>query len=506
MVQKINSLLILAFIGVTFGFSQLQIDPLNYSNRMNNEIYGEYKTTNHSSILPIITTAPSFEKGKGYLIASNKSKNTHFIFYPLADLSLGIQNEQNPYGIPFDAGLGLGMDISANKLFFTAKILPYFTNSGFVRDSIQTTAGFDPGGSRSIDKNLFLQNEVTLAYRPNKFFTFIGGNGRNFFGEGYRSLILSDNAVPNPFFKIETSFAKVKYVNLYQMWKDNTVDPSNHSLDQNKFAAMHYISWNITREFNVSIFETVVWQANDTLINRGFDPNYLNPIVFYRPVEYGNGSADNVLLGANMSFKFDNYNSIYTQLILDDFLLSEIRARSRWWANKYGFQFGFKSYQFLNKKDLFFQTEFNLVRPFTYSHKHSSQSYGHLNASVAHPIGANFIEILNIVSYKKNNFRITNKIVYSGYGVDSSATSYGQNVFASYSNRDGDYDHYIMQGDKKNVINETVMIEYPIMERINLYLNLTYNLRAEFTPRHTQHIHTLSVGLRSRIWNRYTDF
>ncbi|MDA7804085.1 hypothetical protein N8987_05865, partial [Crocinitomix sp.] len=82
----------------------------------------------------------------------------------------------------------------------------------------------------------------------------------------------------------------------------------------------------------------------------------------------------------------------------------------------------------------------------------------------------------------------------------------GQNVFASYSNRDGDYDHYIMQGDKKNVINETVMIEYPIMERINLYLNLTYNLRAEFTPRHTQHIHTLSVGLRSRIWNRYTDF
>ena len=304
----------------------------------------------------------------------------------------------------------------------------------------------------------------------------MGGQGRNFFGEGYRSLILSDNSMPNPFFKIETAFSSIKYVNLYQMWKDNTIDPTNKSLDKKKFAAMHYISWNVTREFNISIFETVIWQSNDTLINRGFDPNYLNPVVFYRPVEYGNGSADNVLLGANMSFKFNKKHSIYTQIILDDFLLAEIRARSRWWANKYGFQFGYKSMAFLDVENLYFQAEFNTVRPFTFSHKHSGQAYGNLNASVTHPIGANFFEILGIASYKTEKFRFTNKLTYSSYGVDSSDVSYGQNIFVSYSNRDGEYDHFIMQGLKKNVLNETVIVEMPLIEKIDLYFNLTYNL------------------------------
>jgi hypothetical protein len=332
------------------------------------------------------------------------------------------------------------------------------------------------------------------------------GNGRNTFGEGYRSLILSDNTASNPFFKIETSFANVKYVNLYQMWKDNTIDATNTNFDRNKFAAMHYISWNITREFNLSVFETVIWQANDTLVNRGFDPNYLNPIVFYRPVEYGNGSADNVLLGANLSFKFNDKHSIYSQIILDDFLLAEIRARSRWWANKYGFQIGYKSRAFLGKENLYFQAEFNTVRPFTFSHKTSGQSYGNLNASVTHPIGANFFEALAIVSYEREKFRFTNKITYSSYGVDTSGVSYGQNIFVPYKNRDGDYDHFIMQGLKRAGVNETLIIETPLIKDIDLYFNLTYNYRMQFSELGTQNNHAVTIGIRSRIWNRYTDF
>ena len=53
-------------------------------------------------------------------------------------------------------------------------------------------------------EKIFSRNEILIAYRPNKIFTFLGGYGKNFFGEGYRSLLLSDNASNYPFLKLET--------------------------------------------------------------------------------------------------------------------------------------------------------------------------------------------------------------------------------------------------------------------------------------------------------------
>lgn len=487
----------------------MRVESMHYRNRIqNSEFYFKDVKENHSSILPAVTPFFEFENGNGFLGYRDPADGKNYLLkvYPISVLAGGVELGQSETRGIYDFGLGAGVDFSLKKFSITGKALPYFNSGAFVRDSIQNSLDIDPGTNRSILNNGYFQGEFIMAYRPHRIFTFLGGYGKNFFGEGYRSLILSDHAGPNPFFKIETAFSSIKYVNLYQMWNDNSVNPLDFSLDRRKFAAQHYISWNITREFNLSIFETVIWQSNDTLINRGFDPNYLNPVVFYRPVEFGNGSADNVLLGTNMSFKFNKDQSIYTQFIIDDFLLAEIRARSRWWSNKYGFQFGYKSRKFLNVENLYGQVEFNVVRPFTFSHETSTQSYGHLNASVTHPIGANFFEVLGIFSYEKNDWRFTNKITYSSYGVDSSEVSYGQNVFVSYDFREGDYDHFIMQGLKKNVLNETFIIERPLISAIDMYLNFTYNWRMEYRQDGIQNNHTFLVGIRSRLWNQYTDF
>ena len=45
-----------------------------------------------------------------------------------------------------------------------------------------------------------------VSYSPSKFFNFQLGHGKNFIGDGHRSLFLSDNASPNAYFKINTSF------------------------------------------------------------------------------------------------------------------------------------------------------------------------------------------------------------------------------------------------------------------------------------------------------------
>jgi hypothetical protein len=324
--------------------------------------------------------------------------------------------------------------------------------------------------------------------------------------KGTDHYLLSDNASNYPFLKIETAFGGIKYVNLFSVWNDNSINPANKSFDEMKFSATHYLSWNITREFNLSVFESVVWQAKDSLAFRGFDINYVNPFVFYRPVEYSNGSADNVLLGLNMSYKINRNHCIYSaSLIIDEFLLSQIKSDQKWWGNKYGIQLGYKTNHFFSDK-IYFQTELNLVRPFTYSHKYSVQNYGHLNASVTHPIGANFYEVLNLVSYSNEKFRLTNKLNFAALGVDQDSVNVGQNIFNSYSDRNGDYGHLIMQGERRNVVNEQVIFEMPLLGRIDLYINATYNYRMQWTQNSINHSHFFMIGLRTRIWNSYSDF
>lgn len=463
--------------------------------------------TIHSSILPLVKFQPEVgfpNNPLGLQLKENHldEETQSYRVYPISDFSVGYSSQQ---GITYTAGLGVGYDYSRPKFFFTAKFQPFISAPSFINSSVQSFNGTPPGAMRSYDDYLYFQGELIAAYKLNKFFTVLGGYGKNFFGEGYRSLMLSDNATAQPFAKLETKFGPIKYVNLFQMWTDNPLAPLDRTQDKYKFSATHYLSWNITREINLSIFETVVWQNKDSAVTRGFDLHYLNPFVFYRSIEYGIGSADNVLLGASLTGKINANHQVYTQFLLDEFLLSEIKAGDGWWGNKFGFQLGYKSNSFLVDK-LYFQTEFNLVRPFTYSHKFSTQNYGHLNSSVTHPLGANFYEILNIISYKKNKFRFTNKLVVNSYGVDTGAVNNGQNIFASYSLRDGDFGHDIGQGLRKTVMNETIIVQYPIFESIGLYAFANYNWRLEWQKTATIHEHYISVGIKSRLWNSYSDY
>ncbi|MCB9224412.1 MAG: hypothetical protein R2780_06100 [Crocinitomicaceae bacterium] len=484
----------------------LEFQDLNYRTQISNsQIYFADVKEVHSSVKPVISFAGDPEKSKLFYFKNvvRNQRSNYIKIYPLSDIVGGIEIGAKSKAV-YTGGLGLGVDYSSNKFILSAKGLPYFASLGSRSDSIYNIYDQDIGTNRSITNNVFYRTELLMAFQANKFFTFSGGFGKNFFGEGYRSLLLSDNAAANPFLKIETSFAGIKYVNLYNFWRDNTVDPFNRKLDINKFSAIHYLSWNVTRDINLSIFETVVWSGNDTLVNRGFDINYINPIVFYRPVEYGLGSSDNVLLGGNISYKLNKHHNFYMQFILDEFLLKELKAQSRWWANKYGLQFGYKSDSFI-KDSLYFQLEFNAVRPFTYSHKSSQHAYGNMNAPVAHPLGANFFELVNIMSYPKNKHRFTNKLVFASTGFDQDSISYGQDIFKSYKLRPGDFGQLMMQGVRTNILNETFIYEYAIKSEIDLYLMASYNWRMANNAYGTHHLHTFNIGIRSRIWNRYND-
>ncbi|MBN4072984.1 hypothetical protein JYT74_02975, partial [Crocinitomix catalasitica] len=62
------------------------------------------------------------------------------------------------------------------------------------------------------------------------------------------------------------------------------------------------------------------------------------------------------------------------------------------------------------------------------------------------------------------------------------------------------------QGLRVNVLNENLILEVPIVKAIKLYANFRYNYRMSWNEFGTEHQHYFIFGLRSRIWNKYTDY
>ncbi|HEX8516464.1 MAG TPA: hypothetical protein VF868_09720 [Bacteroidia bacterium] len=345
-----------------------------------------------------------------------------------------------------------------------------------------------------------------LSYSPNKIFNIQAGQDKHFWGDGYRSLFLSDVAAPYPFLKITTNVWKLTYVNLYTIMKDAS-HPSGMKADRlNKYATLHYLGWNATKRINIGLFESIVWQGSDSTRHRGYDVNYLNPIMFFRPAEYSLGSSDNAFLGFSFKVKILKNQQIYGQLLLDEFLLKEVLADTGWWANKQAFQLGFKSFDLFKVKRLNFQTEFNYVRPYTYSHGSVQQNYGHMNEPLAHPLGANFIESASFLNYRYKRLFIEAKCIYAVYGGDSAGTDYGKNIFLSYVNRPSDYGNFTGQGFQARLITASLRAAYVLDTRMNLKVELGFADRIIKTDYSTRNIPYIFLGIRTDLSNLYSDY
>ena len=76
----------------------------------------------------------------------------------------------------------------------------------------------------------------------------------------------------------------------------------NNNLGRKKHSATHYLNFPISSSFNIGIFESVLWQSKTQYENIGYEISYLNPIIFYRPIEFSLGSnKGNALLGVDLN-------------------------------------------------------------------------------------------------------------------------------------------------------------------------------------------------------------
>ena len=343
-----------------------------------------------------------------------------------------------------------------------------------------------------------------ITFNATKYIDVTFGYDKNFIGNGQRSLFLSDAGNNNLFFRLNTRIWKLNYQNLF-MELHHADNRTGDRLVGKKYAALHHLDINITKWLNVGLFEGVVFGRKDK-----FDFGYLNPVIFYRSIELQNGSYDNSLVGLDVKANLPKNIQLYGQLLLDEFNLSQVKKNEGWWANKWGIQLGAKYIDAFGIPNLDLQLEHNRVRPFTYSHSDSLANYTHYNQPLAHPLGANFSEMIGVARYQPAaKWLAVAKLIYYTQGRDSSSQSYGSNIF--YPNqapfRQGDYGYNIGSGWKTNVLLASFLLSYEFRENFFVELNALFRRQqTKTTPLTSANTSVLSLGLRWNMHRREFDF
>ncbi|WP_417212654.1 gliding motility protein RemB [Bizionia sp.] len=452
-----------------------------------------------------------------------EGKDYWFAVDPIFDFQVGKDTEadfsstyNNTRGVNIQGGLGKKFSFYASVFESQGRFAEYYNQyaeSIKAADEVAIIPGRGIAKRFKKDSYDYPVAEAYVSFTPVNFFNVQFGQGKNFIGDGYRSLFTSDVASPNPFLKLNTTFWKIKYTNTWMWLKDSrpdVIDPEGAYLS--KYMATHFLSWNATKRLNIGFFESVIWAKSD---NRGFDVSYLNPIIFYRAIEFETGQdAGNAVMGLSAKYKLNDNMNLYGQFILDEFSLSDMTGGNKSWKNKYGYQLGIKYYEAFKVKNLMLQAEYNRVRPYTYSHNTVVLNYGHNNQSMAHLWGANFSELVLIGRYHYKRWFGNAKLVMGERGMDFNNGvdnfSYGGDIYRDYNERPYDNGVTVGQGNKSTTMFANLQAGYLINPATNLKLfaDVTFrNFNPDTVNATTFKSNTVwfNIGIRTDLFNWYFD-
>lgn len=469
---------------------------------MNNSEWVQGDTTGFASKRPLWNT---FYKTKANFLEVNE-KDFFLALNPVFQQQQSIESDNTDERI-FLNSKGLAVrGMIAKRLGFSA----YFTDNQergplfvqqriIVNDAVPGVGFYKDFKTTATD---YIDARGSINFTAAKYLDFQFGYDKNFIGNGYRSLFLSDFGNSYLFLKINTRIWKLDYMNLFMELVPQTINISaGDKLLDRKYTAMHHLSMQMTRWLNVGIFEAVTFGRKNH-----FDLLYLNPIIFLRASEQQAGSADNAIIGLDVKANVAKRFQFYGQFMMDEFKLKEVRGGKGWWANKFGVQAGAKYIDAFSVKNLDLQGEVNLVRPFSYSHYDSVANYTHYNQPLAHPLGANFIEVIGIARYQPHpKWTTSARLILWQQGADTANSNVGSNIFMINSTRTGDYGYKLPNGPKSTGINAQLLASYEVKE--NLFIDasvLIRRLTSDVVADRNTSLFTLAV--RMNMFRREYDY
>ena len=488
-----------------------------------NEVAGRIEKTFPSCFKPCILPIQFTERDKSksllyrklkkesLFIISDSASQFHVSIDPLMNFEFGKDQARvythdlyvNTRGVLIRGSIG-------SKFAFESSV---YENQSFLPKYLDTFARASqviPGQGRWKDfKNGgfdYAMSSGYVSYSPNKHFNIQAGTGKHFVGDGYRSLLLSDNAFNYPYLRVTTTFGKFQYTNLYTSFM-NIYDNTSHNpkgierLYQKKFANFQFLSFNIHPRVQLGIFQALICQGADSTNRQHLDGWYYNPVIGLSAANYGFNNPNHLLMGSTLKIKVCRFFTLYGQYVVDD-----LGTSWNYVFNRQGFQGGAKFFDLFKIRNLYAQAEYNQVRPFVYSSPDPLQSYSHYNQPLADPLGANFKETILILNYRLKDFFIELKYNHAEIGADSAGHSYGQNMFVSNVLNYQPGKVQILQGLKTSLNVYEGKVGYLINPAYNLNLVagiMIRNYKNVVTNDKTNYIY---LGIRTSLTNIYTDF
>ncbi len=331
------------------------------------------------------------------------------------------------------------------------------------------------------------------------------GHGRNFIGNGYRSLLLSDFSHNYLYLKLNWRVWRFHYQNIFAELNATSAqsNPGDNNLPK-KYMAAHYLSFNLLPTMTVGFFEAVIFDR----ANGQFELQYLNPVILYRSVEHLLDSEDNILVGLDFKWNILRKGRLYSQLVLDEYKFGELTGGNGWWGNKFGVQAGLQWVDLFGVPHLDIRTEYNTVRPYTYTYRAAqSASYSHYNQALAHPLGANFREFLATVRYQPHRrIALEGRLIRAEFGEDPGGENWGSNILLANNTRVMEFGNETGQGIATTTTLLGLDISYELWHNIYFDVQYLYRQKESALPARSDTDSFFGAGFRVNVGRTRMDF
>jgi len=150
--------------------------------------------------------------------------------------------------------------------------------------------------------------------------------------------------------------------------------------------------------------------------------------------------------------------------------------------------------------------EGNVSRPYTYSHTDTVTSWTHYNQPLAHPLGANFNEIIAEIKYQPiQQLFLSTRFIYSKVGESTKTENWGNNPIRPYKFVN-EFGNYIGQGVQAKQYYVDFLATYEPWHNIFIDLNYIYRKKNSIDDARDMQTHFFNVGLRWSLPYRRYEF
>ena len=153
------------------------------------------------------------------------------------------------------------------------------------------------------------------------------------------------------------------------------------------------------------------------------------------------------------------------------------------------------------------QAEWNRARPYTYSHYDENANYSHYKQPIAHPLGANFNEVILSMSYAVTpRLRATSSLYLIRTGEDVDSVSFGGNIVVPNTQRQGDYGNDVAQGIVTDIVFWNTRISYELSPELLIEGRVVFRQKTSALLARQQQTNLFQLGVRYNIAAREDIF